>query len=240
MMAIKRFVNFQAARKVIAIGLLAGSFALVAGVGEVAAQNHSIPRGGSMPGSGSGSNSGTPPTNPSTPSNSSPANISGINRILAMYGLIPATCNVGLVQVMVSLQESVCAYPTSQFPSGTYILNQQDFSLRPFGTSNSPVPTPSSVPSTQPSTPTLPPGWPQPAPTPSPAATPPSPPVIVIGNPSQPVPADISAQISASMAGRGLTPVSCSANPGVTVVVGSYMACAYPTSAYPAGRYTLR
>jgi hypothetical protein len=62
----------------------------------------------------------------------------------------------------------------------------------------------------------------------------------MVGNPNQPVPADITAQITASLAGRGLSPVSCSANPGVTVLIGQYMACAYPTPSYPAGRYTLR
>lgn len=64
--------------------------------------------------------------------------------------------------------------------------------------------------------------------------------ILMVGNPSQPVAVDIAAQISASLAGRGLSPVACNLNPGVTVLVGEYMACAYPTPSYPAGRYTLR
>lgn len=80
---------------------------------------------------------------------------------------------------------------------------------------------------------------PQPQP-PTPVAQPSSSTILMVGNPSQPVPIDITAQISASLARRGLSPVACDLNPGVTVLVGQYIACAYPTPSYPAGRYTLR
>jgi hypothetical protein len=112
-----------------------------------------------------------------------------------------------------------------------------------------PSPVPTSVPTGQPSYyPTL---TPTPTPVPTgqpsyqappalPTSQPSSPTILRVGNPNQPVPIDVSAQISASLAGRGLTPVSCALNPGVTVTVGEYMACAYPTPSYPAGRYTLR
>jgi len=80
---------------------------------------------------------------------------------------------------------------------------------------------------------------PQPQPpnlTPQPASST----ILMVGNPNQPVPVDIAAQISASLAGRGLSAVACNLNPGVTILVGQYMACAYPTPSYPAGQYTLR
>ncbi|WP_196797406.1 hypothetical protein [Gloeocapsa sp. PCC 7428] len=49
----------------------------------------------------------------------------------------------------------------------------------------------------------------------------------------------ISAQINASLAAKGLSLTSCSANPGVVMMMDQYMACAYPTSIYPPGRYSL-
>lgn len=72
-------------------------------------------------------------------------------------------------------------------------------------------------------------------------AAPVSPTIINVSNPSYPVSDMLAAQIGASLASRGLTPVACSANPGVTVVIsGQYLACAYPTPQYPAGRYALQ
>ncbi len=66
-----------------------------------------------------------------------------------------------------------------------------------------------------------------------------NPSVLLTSNPSQPVSPVISAQINAALAARGLTLASCSANPGVVIMAGSYMACAYPTDLYPPGRYSL-
>jgi N-acetylmuramoyl-L-alanine amidase len=63
--------------------------------------------------------------------------------------------------------------------------------------------------------------------------------ILFTGNPTQPVSPVISAQISAALAAKGLTLASCSANPRVVIMMGSYMACAYPTDIYPAGRYSL-
>jgi N-acetylmuramoyl-L-alanine amidase len=66
-----------------------------------------------------------------------------------------------------------------------------------------------------------------------------NPSIVLTSNPSQPVSPVISAQISAALAAKGLTLASCSANPGVVIMMASYMACAYPTDIYPAGRYSL-
>jgi len=246
------FINFSKISKILAIGFTATSLVLFSSPQAVNAQNYNLPPGGSTAGSASNGRSGastvpqgtsgtttTPANNPGVTgtTTTTPANNPGVNRILAMYGLIPAACNVGVVQVMVSLQESVCAYPTSQYPSGTYVLNQQDFSLRPVGGTTTTPPVPQPVETTQPS---LPGTWsPQGTIVPdSPASSSPS--IVVIGNSSQAVPTDISAQISSSMAARGLTLMACNANPPVTIVVNSYMACANSTATYPPGRYTLR
>jgi len=77
------------------------------------------------------------------------------------------------------------------------------------------------------------------APTGYPPPTNMNPSVLLTSNPSQPVSPVISAQINAALAAKGLTLASCSANPGVVVMMGSYMACAYPTDIYPPGRYSL-
>jgi len=244
-MTVKRSLHASSIFKPCAIGLVATSFIFLSSQ-AADAQRSNLPPGGSTAGSFGGS-SGTPTTTPSTaPSSgtSAPANNSGINQVLAMYGLIPTACNVGVVQVMVSIEQSVCAYPTSQYPSGTYFLNQQDFSLRPLGVPQppvvpTPVPTPVVMPTPQPTVPPI--YGPQGT---TPGAVINLPPtgmsIVVIGSPGQTVPPDISAQISASMAARGLTLVSCSANPPVTVTTGQYMACANSTATYPAGRYVIR
>jgi hypothetical protein len=74
--------------------------------------------------------------------NSSRSNRSGrnsgdqdLNRILTSYGLVPTDCNPGVVEIKVSssLDRSVCAVPTAQYPSGLYVLNQQDYSISPIG-----------------------------------------------------------------------------------------------------------
>ncbi len=77
------------------------------------------------------------------------------------------------------------------------------------------------------------------APTGYPPPTNMNPSVLLTSNPSQPVSPVISAKINAALAARGLTLASCSANPGVVIMAGSYMACAYPTDLYPPGRYSL-
>ena len=206
-------------------------------------------------GNGNGNDSGN------NSNNSSRSNRSGghnndqeLSRILTSYGLVPTDCNPGAVEIKVSsnLDRSVCAVPTAQYPSGLYVLNQQDYSISPIGNRQPAAPqSPQSSPYPQPAQPVQQPYYPpqQPFSQPSQPSQPilqvlqngqPQSAVLMVGNPSQPVPSDITAQITASLAGRGLSPVSCSANPGVTVLIGQYMACAYPTPSYPAGRYTLR
>ncbi|MBI4781438.1 MAG: hypothetical protein HY785_08930 [Oscillatoriophycideae cyanobacterium NC_groundwater_1537_Pr4_S-0.65um_50_18] len=188
---------------------------------------------------------------------------SSMDRLLAGQGLVRTECSPGVAEIWVSLEDSVCAVPTAQYPAGRYYFDERGFTITPVGGSNT-----ATQPATQPpyvyqtpapvappyvhqptasvappyvyqtTTPVAPPSYGYSTlPVPAPAA---SPAILMVGNPSQPVSPDISAQISASLAGRGLTPVSCSLNPGVTVLVDQYMACAYPTPSYPAGRYTLR
>jgi hypothetical protein len=153
-----------------------------------------------------------------------------LNRILASSGLVSTGCMPGVVEIKVSgnLGRSACAVPTAQYPAGLYVLNQEDYSISPVGVRQQapavypspvfPVTTPIAVPT---------------APTVVPA-------ILVQNSPSQYVSPDISAQITASLMGKGLTPVSCSANPGVTVLIGNYLACAYPTATFPPGRYSMR
>lgn len=105
-----------------------------------------------------------------------------------------------------------------------------------FTSSRSKNPTaPAVQPTSSPSTPS---GYPT-APTGYPPQTNMNPSVLSTSNPSQPVSPFISAQINAALAAKGLTLASCSAAPGVVVMIGSYMACAYPTDVYPPGRYSL-
>jgi hypothetical protein len=132
----------------------------------------------------------------------------------------------------------LCLNRTPQFTPSTAPAGQPPY-YSPPSPSAPPVgqppyyspPSPSAAPAGQP------PYYPSPA---LPTSQPSGQTILRVGSPEQPVPIDISAQISASLAGRGLSPVSCTLNPGVTVLVGQYMACAYPTPSYPAGRYTLR
>ena len=77
------------------------------------------------------------------------------------------------------------------------------------------------------------------APTGYPPPTNINPSILLTSNPSQPVSPVISAQINAALTAKGLTLASCSANPGVVVMMGSYMACAYPTDLYSPGKYSL-
>ncbi|HEY9695958.1 MAG TPA: hypothetical protein V6D10_01615 [Trichocoleus sp.] len=215
-------------------------------------------------GGGNGNNNGNGNNSNSGRSGRSSGRNSGdqeLNRILATYGLVPADCNPGVVEIKVSsnLDRSVCAIPTAQYPSGLYVLNQQDYSISPIGNRQSigqPPQQQNVQPAqtiyVQPSQPFQQPVYQPQQPFNQPVYMQPSQPiqvqqngqtqsaVLMVGNPSQPVPTDITAQITASLAGRGLSPIPCSANPGVTVLIGQYMACAYPTSSYPAGRYTLR
>jgi hypothetical protein len=166
------------------------------------------------------------------------ASASGINRVLAANGLVRTDCAPNVVEIRLNLEKSVCAVPTAQYPAGSYYFNEQGFAITRVGSS-----TAVSQPTQQPSTTTvvvqqapasnLPYGYVQPV-------APVGPAILNVSNPSYPISDVLAAQISASLASRGLTPAACNVNPGVTVVIsGQYLACAYPTPQYPAGRYAL-
>jgi hypothetical protein len=166
------------------------------------------------------------------------ASASGINRVLAANGLVRTDCAPNVVEIRLNLEKSVCAVPTAQYPAGSYYFNEQGFAITRVGSS-----TAVSQPTQQLSTTTvvvqqapassLPYGYVQPV-------APVGPAILNVSNPSYPISDVLAAQISASLASRGLTPAACNVNPGVTVVIsGQYLACAYPTPQYPAGRYAL-
>lgn len=147
-----------------------------------------------------------------------------VKRLLTEMGLDPVECGSLGSEISVYDQDDrrTCARATSAYPAGSYFFDRDTYSIRPLGVANSQLQPPA-----------------MPIPTaPVPAATP-SPAILLSSNPSLPVDPVVSAQISASLMARGLSPMTCSANPGVVVFVGGYMACAYPTPAYPAGRYTM-
>lgn len=167
------------------------------------------------------------------------ASASGVERVLAANGLVETDCAPGVVEVRLSLNRSVCAVPTTQFPAGSYYFNEQGFAITRVGSSVAVTTTAQPTQPTVivvPTTPTLPSGYVMPAQ----PVTPIGPTVLNVSNPSYPVSDVLAAQISASLASRGLSPAACNMNPGVTVVVGGqYLACAYPTPQYPAGRYAM-
>lgn len=169
----------------------------------------------------------------------SPANASEtkIDQLLIQHGLVPTKlCNGGVVSIWVSLDKSpVCAIPNGQYTAGAYRLTSDLKIVAIAGDKQEPKPSVTQPPTTvvQPPTSVMP---------PTTVVQPPmivAPSVIFTANPSQPVSPAIGAQIGASLSGKGLTLASCSANPGVVVMMGSYMACAYSTDIYPAGRYSL-
>lgn len=167
------------------------------------------------------------------------ASASGIDRVLAANGLIKTDCAPNVVEIRLSLEKAVCAVPTAQYPAGSYYFNEQGFAITRVGSSTAVTTQPAQQPTQQTvivmpqTTPSLPSGYVQPV-------SPVGPAVLNVSNPSYPVSDVMAAQISASLAGRGLSPAACSANPGVTVVIGGqYLACAYPTPQYPAGRYAM-
>lgn len=168
----------------------------------------------------------------------SAASASGIDRVLAANGLIKTDCAPGVVEIRLSLEKAVCAVPTAQYPAGSYYFNEQGFAITRVGSSTAVPVQPAQQPAQQtvivmPQPSSLPGGFVQPV-------TPVGPSVLNVNNPSYPVSDVLMAQIGASLAGRGLTPAACNANPGVTVVIsGQYLACAYPTPQYPAGRYAM-
>lgn len=173
-----------------------------------------------------------------------------IDQLLIQHGLNPTKCGPGVVAVWVNLNQQACAVPNAQYPAGTYRLTN-NFQLAAISQQN-PTPQPNNqatpttngnptinvinvgTPGSYPSAPTYPntPGG-----YPPPTITTPS--IVFTSNPNQPVSPVISAQINASLAAKGLSPTSCSANPGVVVMMDQYMACAYPTLTYPPGRYSL-
>lgn len=168
------------------------------------------------------------------------ASASGIDRVFAANGLVRTECAPGVVEIRLNLDRSVCAVPTAQYPAGSYYFNEQGFAITRVGSSTAvtpSAPTGNTTVYVQPAVPvyvqpSLPSGFVQPA---MPSAA-----VLNVSNPSYPVSDVLTAQIGASLAGRGLVPAACSANPGVTVVIGGqYLACAYPTPQYPAGRYAM-
>lgn len=147
-----------------------------------------------------------------------------VQRLLNELGLDPVECGSFGSEISVYDQDDrrTCARATVQYPAGSYFFDRDTYSIRPLGNANA-----------QPFGQTV------------VAPLPVAPPVVsgssilLISNPNVPIDPTVSAQISASLMARGLTPATCSANPGVVVLVGGYMACAYPTFAYPAGRYSL-
>ncbi len=167
------------------------------------------------------------------------ASASGIERVLAANGLVKTDCAPGVVEIRLNLDRSVCAVPTAQYPAGSYYFNEQGFAITRVGSSvavTTPVqPTQQTV-IVMPTTPTLPSGYVVPAQPVTPVGST----VLNVSNPSYPVSDVLAAQISASLASRGLSPAACNMSPGVTVVIGGqYLACAYPTPQYPAGRYAM-
>lgn len=150
-----------------------------------------------------------------------------VQRLLSEMGMDIVECGSLGSEISVYDRDDrrTCARATQTYPAGSYFFDRDTYSIRPLGVANSqpqsPVPVPVPV-------------APVAVPTVTPGAS-----ILVSNNPSLPVDAITSAQISASLMARGLTPAACNANPGVVVFVGGYMACAYPTPAYPAGRYSL-
>lgn len=178
--------------------------------------------------------------------NSANARENKIDQLLIQHGLNPTKCGPGVVAVWVNLNQQACAVPNAQYPAGTYRLTN-DFQIAVISTpqpNNQATPATNAHPtinvfnvgtpgnySSTPNYPNTPGGYPPPTMT--------TPSVVFTSNPSQPVSPVISAQINASLAAKGLSLTSCSANPGVVVMMNQYMACAYPTSIYPPGRYSL-
>lgn len=156
------------------------------------------------------------------------ANASGYDGVLAAQGLTKISCRANVVEIRLTPTQSICAIPTAQYPAGAYYFDERGFTIVPAARMQAPVPQPSTIPTTYP---TLPPGFV----IPSQGAT-----ILDVSNPAQPISPVISSQISAVLSSRGLAPASCSGNPGVTVQVGQYLACAYPTAAFPPGRYVLQ
>lgn len=185
-----------------------------------------------------------------------------VQRLLYEMGLDPIACGTMGSEISVYDDKDdnrTCARSTAQYPAGSYFFDRDSYSIRRMGgetTATAPAQPPVQPPVTQPSYPsyptyppapypsasypTYPPGVGGTYPVPVPPAPAPGPTIFVSSNPSVPVDPTISAQISASLAARGLTLASCNANPGVVVLVGGYTACAYPTQSYPPGRYSLR
>lgn len=168
------------------------------------------------------------------------ASASGIDRVLASHGLLRTECSPGVVEIRMSLEKSVCAIPTATYPAGAYYFNEAGYTITPAATAR-PATTPLPVQPTQPTTviiQTTTPGGYLPGGMVQPAV--PGPAILNVSSPDYPVSDALVAQIGASLASRGLTPAACNVNPGVTIVVGGYLACAYPTPQYPAGRYALQ
>jgi len=176
---------------------------------------------------------------------------SNANQLLIQHGLNPINCGPGVVAVWLNLnQPPSCAIPNAQYPAGTYRLTN-DFQIAPVTGQKNPTPQPNNQasPATH-GNPTInvinvgtPGSYPAPTYTNTPGGYPPptitTPSIVFTSNPNQPVSPVISAQINASLTAKGLSLTSCSANPGVVVMMDQYMACAYPTSTYPPGRYSL-
>jgi hypothetical protein len=171
-----------------------------------------------------------------------------INQLLIQQGLTPTECRPGVVAIWLDLnKELACAIPNSQYPAGVYrltseygftsIIRQRNPTASSGNSATSPA-----APSSSPTNVTVVLGNPTgsvsaPIGTQPPAIATPS--ILFTANPSQAVSPIISTQINAALSAKGLTLTSCSANPGVVVMMGQYMACAYPTDIYPPGRYSL-
>lgn len=179
-----------------------------------------------------------------------------VQRLLLEMGLDPLQCGTMGSEISIYDEKDdnrTCARSTAQYPAGSYFFDRGSYSIRRLGgEATATAPAASAQPAvTQPSYQTSNPtyqGGPYPGSYPGVGGTYPplvmptlalGPTIFVSSNPSVPVDPTISAQISASLAARGLTLASCSANPGVVVLVGGYTACAYPTPSYPPGRYSL-
>lgn len=170
-----------------------------------------------------------------------------VQRLLSELGLDPISCGSLGSEISVYDQDDhrTCARSSAQYPAGSYFFDRDTYSIRRLGSAvaAAPAPVPAPAPVAPPAqtvySPVPNPTYPYPYATPMPVAPVLGPTIFVSSNPGVPVDPSISAQISASLAARGLSLASCSANPGVVVLVGGYTACAYPTPTYPAGRYSL-
>ncbi|HEY9826486.1 MAG TPA: hypothetical protein V6D19_13655 [Stenomitos sp.] len=162
---------------------------------------------------------------------------------LIPYGLQPTSCNPGVVLIYVGRDQSICAFPTANYPAGTYRIHPDTLQLLSVGinqsnSSQQPPAVPSQLPtpyypSTQPMQPWL-------FPLNAGGASLPTPSIIDNLNPHQySVSPAIEVQIRNILSSRGISLASCGQSPTAIFMIGRYTACAFPSPNYPAGRYQI-